>query len=371
MRCGGYWTDAHGFIPGNYYSVPVPCPDMLFESLPPAPESEVQVRTWLAMMPECKTKFNPLPYGQVVGWPDLPLGSIERKRLLTMVYGRILENGYSRSSIVIGAALERLLYYRDFCRVRSYPLNTPPLGTSQDEVDARALRDKLALQFRDIFCSFPEVIRTADAVGDAGALRQMAIQHWGERCAFSLCQNMLNWHGAALTLYCPRDFAASLFSPDLAEEMEWTSTPLFMVASSHAIAASRLVCAASKSEDPASPSRPVSVLFPMMVLRAAWVRALCLRRVYGNSENAAGLFGSEHGTEGAFSSPEFVDRVLQDLRDCIDVIDRQGRVNFPADVQQSYIGMVRDVVMRLMSGEEVPSDEADLVRLLKNFRIER
>jgi hypothetical protein len=188
----------------------------------------------------------------------------------------------------------------------------------------------------------------------------------GKRSSFLLCLFLLNCHGLALTIFCPHDFAASLTSPDLTEELEWISTPLFTVASSHAISAARLVCAASKLDDPADASWPVPGLFPNMVLRAAWVRALCLWKVSGDRTHAAGLFGTEQGTD---DEREYVDRAVQDLADSVELIDRQGRTSLPPDLFSGYMEMVKDVVVRLASGEPVPEDEAELVRMVRNIRI--
>lgn len=163
-------------------------------------------------------------------------------------------------------------------------------------------------------------------------------------------------HGIALTLHSPRDFLQDLGAvaarsskrrqrqlaglPESDDEdeaddgLEWTASPLFVIASSHAITVSKLVRSLlapdgvyNGSVTTRAPPRIVkslSVLWPVMALRAAWIHVLCIRKFHKIARqvragaDADPLFPTL-GTPAV--SPEFLESLLDDVDACLRSID--------------------------------------------------
>ncbi|KAI9020553.1 hypothetical protein DFJ74DRAFT_757078 [Hyaloraphidium curvatum] len=342
--------------PGAYNNVPLPCSDYLFEQLSPAPSNPKEVDEWLRRDAASGgiIKWTPIPYGEAATWGDLPYGSGRRKRLLNFFYGNFLRNGYTCNVVVSSVIAVRLVQLREFCLLKGYRLNDLPTGWSADEARAREMRDKLVLQIKDLWENLPTEVREADEEGDGAKLREIAARWWGPKFEVSIFMLLANMHGIALTLHSPRGFIQDLRTlaarsarrghaaeddPD-DDDLDWTASPFFVIASSHAITVSKIIRSVLApqgiSQDGvgkklvtgrASPAfvKSLSVLWPTMVLRAAWIHVLCIRKfqkiarkLKESSEQDDNLFGS---SGGPVVSPDFLAGLLEDVDACLRSID--------------------------------------------------
>lgn len=379
IHSGGYET-ARGFVPGAYYSSPLPCPDVLFQALPPAPETEEDVLDWYTSNPASRTAYVPLSFGDGVSWPDLPIGSLQRQRMVRLLFGGYFQNGFFRNSCVFtGSTLARLVAYRDFAKVRDWKLHDPPQGDSPDEVRARAMRDGLLLQITEFLGNVPQEVREADAAGNGSALRALGVQHWGPDFSFAICQNLVNWHGLAITLYSPRDFVATVASLS-DEDLEWTKSAAFVMAFSHALISARIVSRALSLSVPldAQPGADALIpedepqlrhpLWPVMVLRVALAHIYCLRRLQTISlDQSLGTWQPNLELLDMIGigpqdlvSPELANMVLHDIKECMESIVKSQR-----GLMGNYSQMVLNVVGKLLTGMEVTREEAEAVRMLR------
>lgn len=186
---------------------------------------------------------------------------------------------------------------------------------------------------------------------------------------------LATFHGVALTVHSPRDFIQDLaelaarttarrqnnglimnFYDDDDEDLdllEWTASPLFVIASSHAITVSKLVRSLLAPDGirgryvtgMASPKivKSLSVLWPVIVLRAAWIHVLCIRkfqkiaRQIQAGEEADPLFASL-GMPAV--SPDFLASLLDDIDACLKCIDEMAG-GVPVDRAPAFDGIVK------------------------------
>ena len=145
-------------------------------------------------------------------------------------------------------------------------------------------------------------------------------------------------HAMFITLNSPRDFTTDLLlltrrleskdihpgSPadPLVDILECTSNPNFLVASSHAIRLSQFVRSILAIEPgPQDGGRPrlslaktMSPLWPMRILRAAWIHVLCILGCQKIVESGV-------DAEAAGISPEMLGSLLEDVSACLRSID--------------------------------------------------
>lgn len=174
--------------PGHYFNASIPCPDYLFEQLPPAPTNQYEREEWLRRDAAQGgiIRWVPVPYGEVNGWMDLPYGSSRRKKMISLFYGSMLRNGYTRSCTVASGMQVRFVQYREFCRAKGYKLNDLPVGWSKDETRAREMRDGLVLLLKDAWEGLPAEVREADEEGDGAKLKELSRRWWGPKFEVSL-----------------------------------------------------------------------------------------------------------------------------------------------------------------------------------------
>lgn len=185
IRCverSGYTGEEH-LEPGHYHNVPLPCPDFLFEQLPPAPTNAKERDEWLRRDAASGgiIKWITIPYGEAINWVDLPYGSARRKKMLGVLIGGFLRSGYVRNCITNSGLQIRLVQYREYCRSRGFKLNDLPMGWAKDETRAREMRDSLVLQLRDIWENLPPEVREADEEGNGEKLKELATRWWGSK----------------------------------------------------------------------------------------------------------------------------------------------------------------------------------------------
>lgn len=393
VHSGGYET-SRGFTVGFYNETPLPCPDILFRNLPPAPETEDDLLAWYSLDPASRTAHIPISFGDAASWPDLPVGSPERRRMAQLLFGNYLQNGWSRNMTIFTAStLVRFVVYRDFVKVREWKLHEPPQGSSPDEARARTLYQGLMLQIAEFFQSLPEHIRTANIAGDGNALRALAVQHWGPDFSFGICTPIVHWHGLAISLYSPRDLLATVGSSPSREDGEWTKSDSFVSAFSHASLSVRIMNLAtpgspvtlvdigdcfqptqSRSICPDSPQRSESgqssatedtelkwlnPLWPANVLRIAMIHVYCFRYLQNTIDG--GSTDERCAGEGQGPSPEVTSALLHDINDCIDSIAKTQTKGF----LEKYTQLVQKVIGKLLLGIDVTQDEAEAVRLLR------
>lgn len=355
---GGYRLASGEIVPGSYGAVPLPCPDILFDALPASPMGPEDVASWLSTDVITRTSYDPLPYSQAALLPDLPLDSPERNELLENIYGNYLAAGFMRGATVTSVVNSRIAEYRDFCRSHGLPLNGPPTGSDKNEIRAKAMRDSLVLLFRDVWNHLPPQIGHAGFEGDGEVLWELSARHWGSRFDFALPQNMLNYHSAALTLYSPRELPTCLSTPLDVSALSWTRSPMFLVASSHAIAAARL----AKSAPGTASARPISMLWPLMVLRAAWTRVVCLQSLKEAPTNAGPCLPGD---------PDAVaQKVVDDVGECLRSIERQKLAPEKKVDGKScgrYADLVKAVVARLAIDGGVSQEEAEAVNMVRDL----
>lgn len=122
--------------------------------------------------------------------------------------------------------------------------------------------------------------------------------------------------------------------------LDWTASPLFVIASSHAITVSKLVRSFLAPEGivdtdaangggrqvvkraPPEIVKSLTVLWPAMVLRAAWIHVLCIRKfrkIQASLGDAAN--GLLFGGNGPVVSPEFLESLLDDVQACLNSIN--------------------------------------------------
>ncbi|KAI9010626.1 hypothetical protein DFJ74DRAFT_685099 [Hyaloraphidium curvatum] len=387
VHSGGYET-SRGFVPGFYNAAPLPCPDLLFRALPPAPESEDDVLAWYQMAPSLLTAHVPLSYGDAVSWPDLPAGSPQRKRLVKLLFGNYFQNGFSRNWVVFaGSALARVVAYRDFVKVREWRLDDPLPGGSPDKVRAREMYQSLLLQINEFFSGLPEEIQAANSAGSGLAMRAMAIEHWGQDYFFGICTSLVQWHGLAVTLHSPRDWLTAFASFPSTDDAEWMKSRSFMVALSHALVSARIVSSALsgllRQTDAASPENPPpfppendgnllgwngcaslrNPLWPGAVLRIALPNVYCLRLLQTISIDQT-LWTPDanllRGVARELLSPDVVSRVLENIKDCIESIAMSQR-----GFLDSYSHLAQTIVLKVLGGVDVTRHESEMVRLLR------
>jgi hypothetical protein len=136
--------------------------------------------------------------------------------------------------------------------------------------------------------------------------------------------------------------------------LEWTASPLFVIASSHAITVSKLVRSVLAPDGIANGSvnirassrivKSLSVLWPVMVLRSAWIHVLCIRKFHKitrkmrQGADADPLFP---GLGLPAVSPEFLASLLDDVDSCLRSIDEMaGGSGQPPDAP-SFDGTVK------------------------------
>lgn len=399
VHSGGYET-SRGFVAGFYNDSALPCPDLLFRGLPSVPETEEEILAWYRLDPYSAAAYTPLSYGDAVSWPDLPAGSLQRKRMVQLLFGNYFQNGYSRNMVVFkGATLARLVTYRDFVKVREWKLHDPPQGQTPDEMRARAMYDGIMLQIADFFQHLPEPIRTADSLGDGIAMRKIAAQYWGRDFSFGVCTSLVNWHGVAISLYSPRDLVSTVASLPSSDDMEWTKSPSFVIAFSHALVSARIVGGVTSlgrlranleqepqvtmtvegggpeqeehsdlnflSEDEFKTRHP---LWPTTVLRVALAHVYCLRHLQtiivdqslGTWNPNAELLQTIGVSPEDLLSPDFINTLLRDISDCIDSITKSQR-----EPLNNYAQLVQTVVWKVLCGTDISRREAEAVRLLR------
>lgn len=191
IRCGelggGLEAEAVEVLePGFYGSLPLPCPEDLFEALPSCVDGGAAA-SW-PDHPEFEhlQAWKPIPFSVALEWGDLPYGSPARRKSLNLLYGNFWKNGYTCNRIIVSVMQARLVRYREFCLARGFKLNEPPGGWSTEEAVAREMRDSLVLQFKDAWDAWPVEIKEAEDLADGEALRRMAADAWGARLAPSM-----------------------------------------------------------------------------------------------------------------------------------------------------------------------------------------
>ncbi len=149
-----------------------------------------------------------------------------------------------------------------------------------------------------------------------------------------------SWHAMFITLNSPRDFTTDLLllarrlgtkdtnpgspSDPLVDILECTSHPNFLVASSHAIRLSqfvRSILAIPGPDEGGAPrlslAKTMSPLWPMRILRAAWVHVLCIL-------GCQKIVESGLDAESAGISPEMLSALLEDVAACLSSIDEMA-----------------------------------------------
>lgn len=147
--------------------------------------------------------------------------------------------------------------------------------------------------------------------------------------------------GIGITLNSPRDFVADLMA--LASQaapgsalgvnedvldgiLDWTTSPLFVVASSHAIAISKIARSvlAVQSDPVTGFGRALSPLWPIRVLRAAWLHVLCILKFQRVAQSMLQDTGDMDPTWNLLAptlSPEYLGALLDDVDACLKSID--------------------------------------------------
>jgi hypothetical protein len=180
IRCserGGNIEDEaeEAFEQGYYGNLPLPCPDVLFDSLPAAYDAA----TWrLHPAYEQVTRWTPIPFQTAQEFMHLPYGSPERLAITATLFGTFFETGVAFQGVLLSGLQGRLARYREFCLARGFAISEPPEGWAEEEQEARRMREELILEFDDMRLAVPAELVDVDERGDGAAVLNLSRNHW-------------------------------------------------------------------------------------------------------------------------------------------------------------------------------------------------
>lgn len=416
------------FEPGTYGSVALPCSDLLFVSLPSATEPN---ETWLEhdMYPNVLA-WTPIPVSEAQTWLRLPVGSPARANAVSQLLGNTFyDPGFSMWTSVAMSFRVDLTRYRDFCYARGFKLNAPPIGWDPDSVKARELHDGLVVQLKDMWDTLPQEVKAADEKADVVSLVKIGSEYWSSSLAVHMFNCLVSIHGEFVMLNSPHDYLTDLMefatrvtsglpTNDLLDELlQWTSSSSFVIASSHAISVSKLARALLEIEgsldadgNPIKLVKSLSSLWPVFLLRSAWVHVICilqLKKISGgvlpalaNRTTPGSSLSSPSNSHGSASptsmSAEFLETLLDDVGSCLRSIDAMSGGSQPRGVAAGtsstgieggsrkrqrvgrdpwrYASIVHGVLRKLLGadftangrGLDLTEDEVEMLSLLKD-----
>lgn len=387
------------FEEGTYGNVAMPCPDSLWEMLPVASEIGDGWHRHPAFA--LAEQWKPVPLSETWAWMDLSYDSEERNAKVELLFGDCLRRGFIYWLGCVMPTLTMLVRYRDHCLVRGFKLNDPPQEQGPDADIARKLRDSLVLQFRDIWERLPGDLVTCDDAADARTLLEIGATSWSPRLGIHTVHTLLDMHGWLLTLNSPRDVFQDLReiashaanrtdgSHVLDRLLAWSTTQDFIVASSHAIAISKLARSILDLEGkPDSTGKPMNIvrsftsLLPFFVIRAAWIHVICIL----NLKRATGqvILTELPGTPGESLTLGFLETLLEDVGACLRSIDvlASGPIQSTGPTRKRprlgsdpwrYASTAHSVVRKLLSvdfstghGFDLTEEEVEMLSLLKD-----
>lgn len=406
IRCSDRGSDAEAeavetFEQGTYGNIAMPCSDSLWELLPVAADiGDGWVNHPLSVATQ---QWRPVLLRETWTWMDLPYGSEERRFAVDRLFGDCLSKGFIFWLGCVMPTLTSLVRYRDHCLVRGFKLNDPPSDFEPDAVKARAMRDSLVLQFRDIWEALPPEILECDESADAKRLYELGASAWSPRLGIHAFNTLLGMHGWLLTLNSPRDVFQDLREAAsgvalradgnniLDRLLEWSTSADFIIASSHAIAISKLARSILDLEGkPDSTGKPLSVvrsftsLLPFFVIRAAWIHVICILNLKRSTGDA--VLMQIPGTPGESLTAGFLETLLDDVGACLRSIEAMAAPSSSARAGQAkkrprlgsdpwrYASTAHSVVRKLLSvdmgmgqgGLELSEDEVEMLQMLKD-----
>lgn len=178
-----------GHDPYPWLDLCMPCPDGVFEGLPPVPVSQADYELWRARDEAQSGILDHVKLHtvrEIVSWMDLVPGSQERRRVVDYAVGGILKHGVSFFLVVFSDLYARTIVCRDFFSKNGFKLYDPPQGDSAEEKEARLLRSNAVLGLDDFFKALPEEIQKLDELADGAGLRELAGRWWGKQRASRL-----------------------------------------------------------------------------------------------------------------------------------------------------------------------------------------
>lgn len=282
--------------PCPWLDMAVPCPDLAFDALPPAPMTDAEEAQWHARdlaQGGILDTIELRPVREVVSWIDFAPGSPERARVAEFAFGGLLRNGNSAFYVVFTEIWARVLVCRDYYSKFGFKLWNPPTGNTENEIKARELREQAVLVLQEFFASAPDELRELDANADGAGLRELAGRWWGRGRAHRLTHVLVFIHSLDLILNTP----AGMWLDVDATEAAWPASEAFIQAEANAITISRLMrsllsmpLSLAASNLPAEveqeryrrhlaqEARHLPPIWAIPVVRAAWVHCMAIRR---------------------------------------------------------------------------------------------
>lgn len=226
----------------DWANVSIPCPDMAFDRLPPAPLNMQQLEDWLKWDEASGgvlASVEPRPHGDAYTWMDLPREDPRRIELLKILSGGILRRGYMANMTSQADFYSRFLVCKNYFADHGYKLYAPPTGTTEAEVTAMRTREKLMQGIEDWCEMMPTDVKNAFEDSDGQLLKTEAARWWGKSRRRLLAHAFAYLNSFKLVLNSPYDILEQYGDP--VPDDEWPFSRSFVLAESAAIGISRLV----------------------------------------------------------------------------------------------------------------------------------
>lgn len=172
-----------------WLDMPAPCPDLIFESLPPSPAS---AEDWIAWDARDRASGGILdsvrlyPIRHLISWVDQPKGSQLRESIVQFAMGGLLRNGLNAALPLIIDLWARVTVCMDVFSQHAFRIYDPPSDDSEDARRARELRSKIVAALDEFWEALPSEMRESGANSDHKALLEVAARWWGRTRQFTM-----------------------------------------------------------------------------------------------------------------------------------------------------------------------------------------